>query len=78
MVDAVTRRAFTERGLARVQLAHAVPHLTSCRVALAAGFVPEGTTRSAYAGPDGTRDDCHIHGRLATDASPELGRRTTP
>jgi RimJ/RimL family protein N-acetyltransferase len=59
MVDAVTRWAFSERDLARVQLAHAVPHLASCRVALAAGFVPEGTTRSAYEVPDGTRDDCH-------------------
>jgi RimJ/RimL family protein N-acetyltransferase len=67
MVDAVTRWAFSERGLARVQLEHAVPNLASCRVAVAAGFLLEGTTRSAYAVPGQGREDCHIHGRLATD-----------
>lgn len=67
MVDAVTRWAFESRGLMRVQLEHAVPNLASCRVAVAAGFVLEGTTRSAYAVPDDGREDAHIHGRLATD-----------
>ncbi len=67
LVDAVTRWAFTERGLARVQLEHAVPNLASCRVAVATGFVLEGTTRSAYAVPGDGREDAHIHGRLATD-----------
>ena len=67
MVDAVTRWAFTDRGLARVQLEHAVPHVASCRVALAAGFALEGTLRSAYAVPGGGREDCHVHGRLCTD-----------
>lgn len=67
MVDAVTRWAFESRGLMRVQLEHAVPNVASCRVAVAAGFVPEGTTRSAYAVPNGGREDCHIHGRLPTD-----------
>jgi RimJ/RimL family protein N-acetyltransferase len=68
MVDAVTRWAFESRGLMRVQLEHSVHNLASCRAAEAAGFVQEGTTRSAYAVP-GTeaRDDCHIHGRLPTD-----------
>ncbi len=67
MIDAVTRWAFTERGLMRVQLEHAVPNLASCRVAVAAGFVLEGTTRSGYAGPGDGREDCHIHGRLPSD-----------
>ncbi len=67
MVDAVTRWAFTERGLARVQLEHAVANLASCRVAAAAGFVLEGTARSAYAVPGGGREDSHLHGRLPTD-----------
>ena len=70
LVDAVTRWAFAERGLARVQLEHAVPNLASCRVAVAAGFVFEGTARSAYAVPGDGREDCHIHGRLATDPAP--------
>jgi RimJ/RimL family protein N-acetyltransferase len=67
MVDAVTRWAFEERGLMRVQLEHSVRNAASCRVARAAGFVLEGTARSAYAVPDGPREDCHIHGRLPDD-----------
>jgi RimJ/RimL family protein N-acetyltransferase len=68
MVDAVTRWAFEARGLMRVQLEHSVLNAASCRVAEAAGFVYEGTVRSAYAVPDGdAREDCHIHGRLPTD-----------
>lgn len=67
MVDAVTRWAFESRGLMRVQLEHAVANPASCRVAVAAGFVLEGTARSAYAVPGGAREDCHIHGRLPTD-----------
>ena len=70
MVDAITRWAFESRGLMRVQLEHAVPNLASCRVATGAGFVLEGTTRSAYAVPGGAREDCHIHGRLVGDPAP--------
>jgi len=68
MVDAVARWAFESRGLMRVQLEHSVHNAASCRVAAAAGFVLEGTARSAYAVP-GTevRHDAHIHGRLPTD-----------
>lgn len=68
MVDAVTRWAFESRDLMRVQLEHSVHNAASCRVAEAAGFVLEGTARSAYAVPGTTsREDCHIHGRLPTD-----------
>jgi len=67
MVDAVTRWAFESRGLMRVQLEHAVPNLASCKVAVGAGFLLEGTARSAYAVPGAGREDCHIHGRLPTD-----------
>ena len=68
MVDAVTRWAFDSRGLMRVQLEHSVHNVASCRVAEAAGFVYEGTTRSAYAVPESeVREDCHIHGRLPGD-----------
>ena len=70
MVDTVTRWAFESRGLMRVQLEHAVGNLASCKVAVAAGFVLEGTARSAYAVPDDGREDCHIHGRLPTDPTP--------
>src|SRR6476469_2282612 len=67
MVDAVTRWAFTDRGLMRVQLEHAVANLASCRVAAAAGFVLEGTARSGYGVPGDGREDCHLHGRLPSD-----------
>lgn len=67
MVDAVTRWAFEERGLMRVQLEHSLHNPASCRVAEAAGFVLEGVLRSGHALPDGTRDDCHVHGRLPGD-----------
>jgi RimJ/RimL family protein N-acetyltransferase len=68
MVDAVTRWAFESRGLMRVQLEHSVRNEASCRVAVAAGFVFEGTARSAYAVPGSdVRDDCHVHGRLPGD-----------
>ena len=74
MVDAVTRWAFESRGLMRVQLEHSVLNAASCRVAEAAGFLYEGTARSAYAVP-GTedREDCHIHGRLPGDPGLETG-----
>jgi len=42
-------------------------------VAVAAGFVLEGTARSAYAVPGGGREDCHVHGRLADDPAPRIG-----
>jgi RimJ/RimL family protein N-acetyltransferase len=68
MVDAVTRWAFESRGLKRVQLEHSIHNTASCRVAEAAGFIFEGTARSAYALPGSEdREDCHIHGRLPTD-----------
>ncbi len=70
MVDAVTAWAFEARGLMRVQLEHAVTNPASCKVAVAAGFVLEGTARSAYAVSDGRREDCHIHGRLPGDPTP--------
>ena len=72
MVDAVTRWAFAERELMRVQLEHAIGNPASCRVAEAAGFVVEGVARSAYRLPDGGREDCHIHGRLPSDPEPSL------
>jgi RimJ/RimL family protein N-acetyltransferase len=68
MVDAVTRWSFESRGLKRVQLEHSVHNEASCRVAEAAGFVLEGTARSAYAVPGSdARQDCHVHSRLPTD-----------
>ncbi len=63
---AATAWGFAERGLARIQLEHAVANPASCRVAEAAGYRLEGTLRSSYL-LDGERYDEHVHGRLATD-----------
>jgi RimJ/RimL family protein N-acetyltransferase len=67
VVGIVTRWAFAELGLARIQLEHAVANIGSCRVASNAGFALEGTLRSASRDGLGGRHDDHVHGRLATD-----------
>ncbi len=69
-VVAATAWALTERGLARIQLEHAVANPASCRVAEAAGYRLEGTLRSSYL-LEGQRYDEHVHGRLATDPAPQ-------
>jgi len=75
VVDVVARWAFAELGLARLQLEHAVANAGSCRVALNAGFVLEGTLRAASIDGLGRRHDDHVHGRLATDAVPVYRRK---
>jgi RimJ/RimL family protein N-acetyltransferase len=72
MVDAVTRWAFAERDIMRVQLEHVLGNPASCRVAEAAGYLLEGTARSAYSLPGGGREDCHVHARISTDPPPSL------
>jgi len=72
VLDAVTRWAFAELGLARIELHHSVPNIASCRVATAAGYLLEGVPRSQYVDGDGVRQDCHIHGRLVSDPDPDL------
>jgi RimJ/RimL family protein N-acetyltransferase len=63
--------AFPAFGLARLQLFHAVDNPASCRVAVKAGFLHEGTLRQSYVYGDGSRHDEHLHARLATDPAPE-------
>jgi RimJ/RimL family protein N-acetyltransferase len=58
---------FDALGLVRIELLHAVGNVASCRVAERAGFVLEGTLRSAYIYGDGQRHDEHTHARLADD-----------
>ncbi|WP_107481906.1 GNAT family N-acetyltransferase [Streptomyces sp. JHA26] len=68
----VSRWAFTELGLHRLELGHALGHGASCRVAERCGYVYEGTIRGAMFEAD-RRDafrDAHLHARLATDAEP--------
>jgi RimJ/RimL family protein N-acetyltransferase len=78
VLDAVTRWAFAELGLVRMELNHCVANGASCRVAATAGYLLEGAPRSQYVDGDGVRQDCHIHGRLVTDPDPGLPHHVTP
>ncbi|MFE5032392.1 GNAT family N-acetyltransferase [Streptomyces sp. NPDC056683] len=68
--------AFAELGLHRLELGHALGHDASCRIALTCGYGYEGTLRGAMfeAGRQDAFRDVHLHGRLATDPSPDLDR----
>lgn len=50
-------------GFHRLELEHSVRNAASCRVAVKAGFVAEGTKRSAGLHEDGWHD-MHLHGRV--------------
>jgi RimJ/RimL family protein N-acetyltransferase len=71
----VSRWAFTELGLHRLELGHALGHEASCRIAERCGFLYEGTLRGAMweAGRRDAWRDVHRHGRLATDPEPQVG-----
>ncbi|WP_406008330.1 GNAT family N-acetyltransferase [Streptomyces sp. NBC_00637] len=65
--------AFTDVGLHRLELGHALGHDASCRIAERCGFRYEGTLRGAM-WEEGRRDafrDVHLHGRLTTDPEPK-------
>jgi len=61
-------------GLHRLELGHRVNNPSSCRVALAAGFLAEGVERQKLRYGD-TRFDVETHARLASDPAPS-GRGT--
>jgi RimJ/RimL family protein N-acetyltransferase len=69
-VDAACRWAFTELGLHRVQLYHAVENVASRRVAEKAGFTYEGRLRRSHRYGDGRHHDELLWGRLADDPPP--------
>ncbi|SEM30845.1 GNAT family N-acetyltransferase [Streptacidiphilus jiangxiensis] len=66
---ALSRFAFDEVGLFRLELGHRVNNPASCRVATAAGYLVEGLERQKLA-YDGVRYDVELHARLATDPEP--------
>jgi hypothetical protein len=70
VVAIITRWAFAELGLARVQLEHAVANVGSWRVAGNAGFGLEGTLRSA------SQDGASWDGRAPADGSARRGGGT--
>lgn len=67
---AVTEWAFSELGLARIQLEHSVTNVASCRVALASCYRMERTLRPAFRTPEDVRHDDHVHGRISLDPGP--------
>lgn len=69
-VGAVTRWAFGALGIERIELPHSPDNLASCRVAEKAGYPAEGMRRGSYRYDDGSREDEHVHARLATDPEP--------
>ncbi|MFG2880849.1 GNAT family N-acetyltransferase [Streptomyces sp. NPDC048297] len=62
----VTRWAFEEVGLMRLELLHSTANPASCRVAAKTGFALEGTKRNGFLHRDGWHD-MHLHARLRTD-----------
>ena len=66
-VGAVTRWAFGSLGIERIELPHGADNAASCRVAEKCGYLAEGMLRGAYRAEDGSREDEHLHARLATD-----------
>ena len=59
--------AFTDLGLHRIQLFHAVENTASALVAERAGFTCEGRLRRSYCYGDGLRHDELLWARLSTD-----------
>ena len=68
-VNRLTRWAFEERGMQRVELRISVGNDASARVAERCGYVYEGTLRSTYF-KQGRRSDCRIYSRLPSDPEP--------
>jgi RimJ/RimL family protein N-acetyltransferase len=63
---ALSAWALGETGFHRLELDHSVHNPASCRVATKAGFLLEGTKRSAAVHADG-RHDMHLHARISDD-----------
>lgn len=62
-VEALTAWAMEEIGFHRLHLDHSTRNHASCRVATKAGYLLEGTKRSAAVHDDG-RHDMHLHARI--------------
>jgi RimJ/RimL family protein N-acetyltransferase len=73
-LQCVTGWAFTQTGLNRIELRHAVENTASCAVARAAGYEIEGTMRQSYRFGDGRLHDEHLHARLRSDSPPPTSR----
>ncbi|MEV0260785.1 GNAT family protein [Streptomyces sp. NPDC050617] len=71
-LELCTRWAFSDVGLNRLELGHALGNVPSCRVAARCGYAFEGTLRGAMfeAGSKDAFRDVHLHARLASDPPP--------
>jgi ribosomal-protein-alanine N-acetyltransferase len=72
-LGAIADWAFAAVGFHRLELDHSIQNPASCRVAVKAGFVPEGTVRARALHFDGWHD-MHVHGLLADDPRPSRPR----
>lgn len=66
-LHALSEWALGEAGFHRLHLDHSTRNHASCRVAVKAGFLLEGTKRSDAVHADG-RHDMHLHARVRGDA----------
>ena len=69
-VEAVVRWGFTDLGVQRIQLFHAVENIASGRVAEKAGFTREGRLRRSHRFGDGRWHDELLWARLDDDPPP--------
>jgi [ribosomal protein S5]-alanine N-acetyltransferase len=63
-LGALSNWAFEDVGFHRLFLAHSTENDASCRVAVKAGFEPEGVERSSMLHADGWHD-MHVHARIS-------------
>ena len=67
---ALSEWAFEHLGLYRLEIVHSVRNRRSCRVALKAGFTPEGIKRSLQRYEQGGFHDMHLHARVRPAETP--------
>jgi RimJ/RimL family protein N-acetyltransferase len=75
-VLALSDWALHDLGVHRIELIHSVANLASCQVANKAGYLLEGTKRSASLHADGWHD-MHLHARTAGQPGPDTAGATS-
>ncbi|GAA1900201.1 GNAT family N-acetyltransferase [Streptantibioticus ferralitis] len=70
-LETLTRWAFRDLGLHRMELGHDLDNEASCAVARRCAYAYEGLLRGARIDLDGVPRDLHLHARLVIDPAPE-------